>query len=224
MSLSTPVVIGILFFAFAFITRVLPRLVGRQAGRSGPQQVGDQAMGNVPEQIQFTRAASPQWKDESAMQRQAAPLVRAGFNDLGTFGVDTMPGVLIRILFQPQTYVSTQICEHPRTEGWVEFATRYTDGSSDSLTTLANQGIVAPPFVRTRQADKDTPTDRLYQQHLEQRQSSGIKPLSPNEVVRETEDAYTRYRVWMNSKGRTPEEIAQATVKWVKSKRQAAGQ
>ncbi len=224
MGLSTSVVIGIFFFALAFIARVLPRLVGRRAGRFALNQVREQAIASVPDQIRFTRAASPQWKDEAAMQRQAAPLVRAGFSDLGTFGVDTMPGVLMRILFQPQTYVSAQICEYPRTDGWTEFGTRYTDGSSDSLTTLPNQGTFAPPFVRTSHADTNTPTDRLYQQHLAQRQSSAIKPVSPNDVVREIEDAYMRYRVWTSNKGLTPEEVAQATVKWVKSKRQAAGQ
>ncbi len=152
------------------------------------------------------------------MQQQATPLVRAGFNDLGTYGVDKMPGVLIRILFQPQTYVTAQICEHPRTGGWTEFATRYTDGSSDFLTTLPDQGIVPPPFARTMRADKSTPTDRLYQQHLAQRKSGGIKPVAASEVVHEMEDAYMRYMVWKSNKGLTPEEVAHVTAKWAKAK------
>ena len=158
------------------------------------------------------------------MQRQATPLVRAGFSDLGTYSVDKMPGVLIRILFQPQTYVSAQICEHPRSGGWTEFATRYTDGGSDFLTTLPDQGIDPPPFVRTNRADKSTPADRLYQQHLTQRKSGGIKPVAAGEVVHEMEDAYMRYMVWKNNKGLTPEEVAHVTVKWAKAKQQAAGQ
>jgi len=167
--------------------------------------------------------AAPQWNDEATMQQQAAPLVRAGFNDLGTYSVDKMPGVLLRILFQPQTYVSAQICEHPKGGGWTEFATRYTDGSSDFLTTLPDQGIVPPPFVRTNRAAKGTPSDSLYQQHLKQRKSSVIKPVSQNDVIHEFEDAYVRYMIWKNNTGLSPEEVAHRALEWSKAKKQAAG-
>jgi hypothetical protein len=206
------------------LVKVLPRLLVREVSRAVLGEVGKRAMAKVPEQIQLARVASPQWKDEATVQQQAAPLVRAGFNDLGTYSVDKMPGVLLRILFQPQTYVAAQICEHPKAGAWIEFATRYADGSSDFLTTLPDQGIAQPPFVRTNRAAKATPTDSLYQQHLKQRQSSGIKPVSPSEVIREFEVAYMRYMIWKNNKGLTPEEVAQATLKWAKAKQQAAGQ
>jgi hypothetical protein len=223
MSMSALVAIGLLFLAWVFIKRVLPMLIVRQVGRFALKKVGESAMAKVPEQIQFTCVPAPQWKDEAAMQRQATPLVRAGFSDLGTYSVDKM-GALIRILFQSQTHVSAQICEHPRSGGWTEFATRYIDGGSDYLTTLPDQGVAPPPFVRTSRADKSTPTDRLYQQHLAQRKSGGIKPVAASEVVPEMEDAYLRYMVWKNNKGLTPEEVAHVTVKWAKAKQQAAGQ
>lgn len=223
MSLSTLVVIGVLCVAWVLV-KVLPRLLVRQVGRFALKKVGESAMAKVPEQIQFTRAVAPQWKDEAAMQRQATPLVQSGFSDLGTYNVDKMPGLVARILFQPQTRVSAQICEHPRSGGWIEFATRYADGSSDYLSTMPDQGIAAPPFARTNRADKSSPTDRLYQQHLSQRKSGGSKPVAASEVVHEMEDAYMRYMIWKNNQGLTPEEVAQAMVKWAKAKQQAAGQ
>jgi hypothetical protein len=223
MNISTLIPIAILFMAFILI-KVLPKLIVRQVARVALSAVGKHAMAKVPEQIQLARAAAPQWKDEACMQQQAAPLIRAGFNDLGTYTVDKMPGVLVRMLFQPQTYVSVQVCEHPRVGGWTEFATRYADGGSDFLTTLPDQGIAPPPFVRNNRADKGTPTDSLYQQHLTQRKSSGIKPVSQNEVIHEFEDAYMRYMIWKNNKGLTPEEVAQVALKWAKAKQQAAGQ
>lgn len=222
MNISTLIPIAILFVAFLLV-KVLPRLIVRQVARVALSAAGKHAMAKVPEQIQLARAASPQWKDESAIQQQTAPLVRAGFNDLGTYSVDKMPGALLRMLFQPQTYVSAQVCEHPKAGGWTEFATRYADGSSDFLTTLPDQGIAPPPFVRTYRAAKGTPTDSLYQQHLQQRKSSGIKPVSANEVIREFEVAYMRYMIWKNNKGLKPEEVAQVALKWAKAKQQAAG-
>lgn len=224
MGMSTLVVIGILFLAWMFIKRVLPKLTARQEGNSAHKEVGENAIAKVPEQIQFTRAAAPHWKDEATMQKQATPLLRAGFSDLGIYNVDKMPGVLIRILFQTRTRVSAQICEHPRTGGWIELATRYTDGGSDFLTTLPDQGIAPPPFVRTSRAEKITPAEHLYQQHLTQRKSGGIKPIAASEVIQEMENAYVRYMVWKHNKGLRLEELAQVTAKWAKAKQQAAGQ
>jgi len=200
MSLSSLIYIGLLAVAWLFI-KLAPRLFVRGVARVAAKKIGESALAKVPDQIQLSRVNAPQWKDAAAVQQQAAPLVRAGFSDLGTYSVDKMPGVLLRILFQPQTYVSAQICEHPKGAGWIEFATRYTDGSSDFLTTLPDQGIVPPPFVRTARAAKNTPADNLYQQHLRLRKSSGIKPVNQNEVAHEFEDAYMRYMIWKNNTG-----------------------
>jgi hypothetical protein len=222
MNLSTMIFIGVLVAAWLFI-KVAPRLFVRQVFRLIFGAMGKDALAKVPEQIQLSRVASPQWKDAAATQQQAAPLVRAGFNDMGTYGVDKIPGVLIRILFQQQTYVAAHITEHPKAGNWIEFATRYNDGGSDFLTTQPDQGITPPPFVRMLRADKSTPSDALYQQHLQQRKSSGIKPVNPNDVAHEFEDAYMRYMVWKNNKGLKPEEVAQVVQKWAKAKQQAAG-
>ncbi len=223
MNLSSLIVIAVLFVAWVLI-KVAPRLFVRQVARVAATKIGEAALAKTPEQIQLSRVAAPQWKNEAAMQQQATPLVRAGFNDLGTYTVDKMPGVLLRMLFQPQTYVAAHLSEHPKVGNWIEFATRYTDGSSDFLTTLPDQGISPPPFARTARANSSTPTDRLYQQHLGQRKSSGIKPVSQNDVVHEFEDAYMRYMIWKTNKGLTPGEVAHVADRWAKAKQQAAGQ
>ena len=222
MSISTLMLIGLLVAAWLLI-KIAPRLFVRQAGRIVLGALGKHALQKVPDQITLSRVNTPQWKDAAAIQQQAGPLVRCGFNDLGTYTVDKMPGVLMRILFQPQTYVSAQICEHPKAGDWIEFATRYNDGSSDFLTTLPDQGITPPPFVRTVRVDRNTPADSLYQHHLGQRKASGIKPVNPNDVAHEFEDAYLRYMVWKNNKGLKPEEVAKVVQQWSKTKQRSAG-
>jgi hypothetical protein len=221
MSLSTLMFIGVLVAAWLAI-KIAPKLLVRQIGRIFAGAVGKHALEKVPDQITISRVATPQWKDAIAIQNQAAPLVRSGFNDLGTYSVDKMPGVLMRILFQPQSYVSAQLFEHPKAGNWIELATRYSDGSSDFLTTLPDQGITPPPFVRTVRADRSTSSDSLYQQHLRQRKPTEIKPVNPNDVVHEFEEAYLRYMVWKNNKGMRPEEVAAVVQKWAKAKQQGA--
>lgn len=206
------------------LIKIAPRLLVRRVAQVVLKQLGKRALAKVPEQIKLSRVSTPQWKDEAAIQQQAAPLVRAGFADLGTYTVDKMPGVLIRMMFQPQTYVAAQITEHPRAGNWIEFATRYNDDGSDFLSTLPDQGIVAPPFVRNVRAAKGTPTDSLYQQHLQTRRSSGIKAVSPSSAIHEFEEGYMRYMIWKNDTGLSAEEVAHRAREWAKAKRAGAGQ
>ena len=206
MNLTTLIFIAGLIVAWLLI-KIAPRLFVRQVARLMLGVMGKDALANVPEQIQLARVNSPQWKDAATIQQQATTLVRAGFNELGTYSVDKMPGVLIRILYQPQTYV----------------AARYTVGGSDFLTTKPDQGIAPRPFVRMARADKNTPADSLYQLHLKQRKSGGIKAVHQNDIAHEFEDAYLRYMVWKNNKGLKPEEVAAVVQKWAKAKQQSAG-
>jgi hypothetical protein len=221
MGVSGVIVLAVLCAAWLFI-KIAPRVLVRGLARRAAKKIGKAALAKTPEQVQLSRVASPQWKDELAIQQQASPLVGAGFNDLGTYGVDPMPGVLIRMLSQPQTYVAAHVYEHPRAGSWIEFATRYTDGSSDFLTTLPAQDITLPPFARTKHAAKGTPTDGLYQQHLGQRKPDGIRPVSPSDAVHEFEDTYMRFMVWKHDTGLSPEEVARVALKWRKAKQQAA--
>ena len=222
MNLSGLIFIAVLAFVWVLI-KIAPKLFVRQVARVALTKVGEKALANVPEQITLSRVTFPQWKDGNTVQQQANPLVVAGFNDLGTYSVDKMPSVLVRILFQPQEYVAAHIFEHPKAGSWIELATRYTDGGSDFLTTLPDQGIQSPSFVRTTRASKSTPTDAIYQQHVAQRKNSGIKPVSQNDVIHEFEDAYMRYMVWKNNKGLAPEEVAKVTLQWAKAKGATAG-
>ena len=179
MSMSTLIVIGVLFLSWIFIKGVLPKLIKRHACRLALTKVGEKAIAQVPAQIQLTPVEAPQWKNEPAMQGQADPLLQAGFSDLGTHSVDKMPGVLLRILFHSQTCVAAQIYEHPRSVGWTELATRYTDGSSDYLSTLPDQGIAPPPFARTTRVDPGTPTDRLYHNTSRRENQVASNPSPP---------------------------------------------
>jgi hypothetical protein len=223
MSSHTLIYLGVLVGAFLLL-KLAPRLVIRHMFRAIFGAIGKDALAKVPDQIRLLPATAPQWKDFSAIQQQVTPLAGAGFLDQSTYSVDKMPGVLVRILFQPATYVAGHITEHPQAGNWIELVTRYTDGGSDFLTTLPDQGIEPPPFARTARAAKGTPTDSLYRQHPGQRRSSAIKPVNQNDVAHKFEDAYTRYMVWKNNKGLSPEEAATITQKWAHAKQQATGQ
>jgi hypothetical protein len=217
--LALVIAVVVIYVVKSQLTRMLVRQVGRQA----LSEVGRRALARVPEQITLSRVDSPVWKNAAAVE-QVTPLVRVGFNDLGTYSVDKMPGVLIRVLFQPQTYVAAHVYDHPRVGSWVEFATRYTDGSSHTLTALPPTGLDHPVWVRIIRADKNVPTDQLYQQFLREREGHNIKQVAPEDVVHEFEDSYLRLMIWRQNTGITPEEVAQVALKWArKPQAKAAG-
>ncbi len=223
---STALLALVIALAVVYILKSqLPRLLVRQVGRQALSEVGRRALARVPEQITLSRQNSPAWKNGAEVEKQAGPLLRSGFTDLGSYSVDKMPGVLIRVLYQPEKYVAAHIYDHPRVGSWVEFATRYTDGSSHTLTTLPPTGLDHPAWVRMIRADKNVPTDQLYEQFLRQRAWHNIKQVDAGAVIHEFEDAYLRLMIWRQNTGITPEEVAQVALKWARNPSQvkAAG-
>jgi hypothetical protein len=208
--LSLVIAIGAIYVLKAMWVRLFVRTVVRNA----LSEVGRRALTRTPERITLARVDSPAWTNGPAVEQQASPLRSAGFKDLGVCSVDKMPGVLIRMMHHPETYVAAHIYDHPRVGSWIEFASRYTDGSSHTLTTLPPTGLDRPEWVRTISADRATPTDQLYYQFKTQRDWHNLKPVAADEVIHEFEDGYMRYMIWRQNSGITPEEVARVAVKW----------
>jgi hypothetical protein len=209
--------------AIYILMKVLVRLFVRKVVRGALSAIGQRALNRTPDQIKLARTDSPAWTNGPAVEQRAAPLRNAGFRDLGVYSVDKMPGVLIRLMYHPESFVEAHIYDHPRVGSWIEFASRYTDGSSHTLTTLAPTGLDRPAWVRTIRADKGTPTDQLYSQFKTQREWHNIKPVAVNEVVHEFEDAYLRFMIWRQNAGISPEEVGRVALKWAEKKAKAAG-
>lgn len=204
--------------AIFLLTKLFVRLFVREVVRGALSAIGQRALNRTPDQISLARVDSPAWTNGPAVEQQAAPLRGVGFKDLGVYSVDKMAGVLIRMMHHPETCVAAHIYDHPRVGSWIEFASRYTDGSSHTLTTLPPTGLDHPEWVRTIRADKGTPTDQLYSQFKTQREWHNIKPVAADEVVHEFEDAYLRFMIWRQNTGITPEEVGRVALKWAKNR------
>jgi hypothetical protein len=190
------------------------RFFARTAVCNALSAVGRRALERTPDRITLIRVDSPTWTHGPAVEQQAAPLRDAGFRDLGVFAVDKMPDVLIRMLHHPETYIAVHVYDHTRRGSWIEFASRYSDGSSHTLTTMPHTGLDRPAWVRTIHADKNTPADQLYHQFKTQRDRQNIKPVAAAEVIHEFEDGYMRHMIWRQNCGISPEEVARVMVKW----------
>jgi hypothetical protein len=198
-----------------FILKRVGRLMARKAGRAALAEVGKRALARVPPKVSLHKNEWPKWMHQSAVEQQAGLLRKEGFTDLGAYTASTIPGVMIRMMAQPQTYVAAHIYDSPRLGSWTEFVTRYTDGSSHSLSTLSPTGMDHPDWVRKIQADQKTPNDQLYRQFLTQREWHGIKSVAPEETIREFEENYAKWAAWRQQRGFAPKEVAQVAVNWL---------
>jgi hypothetical protein len=194
----------------------------RKAGRAALSEVGQRALIRIPTQVSLLKTDSPAWTHGAEVEQQAAPLRKEGLTDLGVYTVNTIPGVLIRMMAHPATYVAAHIYDHPKSGSWTEFVTRYTDGSTHSLSTLPPTGMDHPDWIRKIQADKNTPTDQLYRQFLTQREWHGIKPVAPEDTIREFEENYAKIMAWRQERGITPKEVGHVALQWL-HKKQAVG-
>ena len=210
--------------AIFMLKRILTYLLIRRACRQALAEVGKRAVTKLPEFINLSRVASPAWTNEELVRQQAEPLLRCGFQDAGVYSVDRMPGVLIRMMCQPQAGVAAHIYDHPRSGSWIEMVTRYQDGSTHAVSTLPPTGMKHPDWFRKIQADKTIPTNKIYERFLPQRQQHGIKLVATNDVVREFEEVYHKLALWRQEAGISAQEVAHVAVKWMKEKQvNAAG-
>ena len=222
MNITVLLALAIAWVVIVVLKIVVKQLILRGAGGIALSAVGKQALKRVPQQVSLVRTEFPTWTYGSEVEQQAAPLRSEGFKDLGVYSVSTIPGVLIRMMAHPQTYVAAHVYDYPKVGSWTELVTRYNDGSSHALSTLPPTGMDHPDWFRTIQADKSTPTNQLYRQFLTQREWHGIKAVAPGDTIREFEENYAKLMAWRQERGITPKEVAHVAVKWL-DKKQAAG-
>src|SRR3954462_10669876 len=154
------------------------------------KQVGRKALAKVPTTAKLIRTENPKWQNRVLIDNQTSPLKFRGFEDVGSYQVASMPGVLLKILFHQTTNVAAHVYEHPKAGSWTEMATRYTDGRSVTISDLPDSGVTAPPWVKTSRVVRGTPTDQMFAQHPTERDKSGIKTLASSDTVREFEEGY----------------------------------
>lgn len=199
--------------------KFLSRVVFKDIVKARLGEIGERAIAKLPQQVHLISSSHA---SAELIERQAHPLLAQGFVDLGNFSLDTVPGVFVRVLFQSGTHVAAHIYEHAKAGSWTELVTRYSDGSVFSLSTLPETGIESAPWIQTIRADRNIPTDQLYQQLLTKRPAGGIKPVKASEATQEFEQAYGRIMAWKREHGISVQEVARVAVRMATRKKSAA--
>ncbi|HET7186034.1 MAG TPA: hypothetical protein VFI82_15215 [Terriglobales bacterium] len=219
----SPALIKLLFLAALLVIwtlfgkRIVAMFLVRSASQGALNHVGKKAIESQPDFVNLARDEFPKFSNAAGIDELKNPLLASGFDYVGTFNVDKMPGVKVVVLAKPDDYVTAHIYEHPRAGIWIELVTRYQDGSSHSLTTLPATGIQLPPFVQTIRAPK-APAPVLVKMLMSGRHAGEMKRVGVSEAVQEFEQNYAKYILWQKNKGMTTAEMAQIVQKWAEQK------
>src|ERR1051326_8158870 len=182
-----------------FGKRIVAMLMVRSATKGALNDIGKKAIDSQPDFVNLTRDEFPKFTNSAGVDELKNPLLAAGFEYVGTFNVDKMPGVKVVMLVKLSDYVTAHIYEHPKAGIWIELVTRYHDGSSHTLTTLPSTGLQSPPFLQTIRAVKG-PATSLVQQLIAGRHNGDMKRVDTSDAVNEFEQNYAKYILWQKNK------------------------
>jgi hypothetical protein len=182
-------------------------LFRRAAAKGAPEDVGKQALANLPDRITLAHQNLHSWKADPAVQRFADPLFSKGFQEGGLFAIREMTGVLVRFLVKPSECIVAAIGFHPQAGAWLDLVTYYQNGNSATFTTNPSRGLAQRPGHPTLHATGYNAVG-LYTKIVAERPKGVFRPVMPEDLCGLYERAWAESASWRKNKGLSAAEVA----------------
>lgn len=160
------------------------RWVLENAPRQRPQALGEQ-----PERISLVRIGEPAWRHPRTCELADRQLTAAGFVDSGCHVVREMPDLTLGLYANPAERAYAVLYDHPHSEAWVEFVTRYEDGSIANYTTLEPMDVEVPEGS-VHVAAPQSSVGELWKRMLAERPQRPMRECSRGAAARDFERGY----------------------------------
>ena len=203
-------------FVIPILIRLGAQLFVRTVVVKTAESIGRQAVDQQPDHIHLTRRGPQVWANAGRAEALANPLLATGFEDAGTYAIDEMPNIYVRLLVDANHSITAAIYEHPRAGQWLELTSRYVDGTSASFNTLKATGLQHRPGHQSVNAPGLEPA-ALLERSLSERPQKALVKVNSGEVVSRFEDGYAQGIAWRKRRGVSAAEVVQ-----VASQRKAA--
>lgn len=215
------VLIVLLVIWVLFGKRIMALFLLSSAGKAALNNIGKLALGKQPDWITLERVASPQWMNQAAIEEWTQPLLAGGFQDVGVFKVDKMPGVKVNLLVKTDDFIMASVYEHLQAGTWIELVSHYDNGDCATLTTMKNLGMVRPSWITSIFSDK-APAMDLVRRLFRERRPGAMIDISAQRAPRQFEEDYAKYMLWKKNTGLSAEEVGKQVKRWADGK--AVGQ
>jgi hypothetical protein len=193
------VVVGFWFWIKWRLRRAF-RELGDSVKEMGQALQALKSSAGTPSRI-HVRALAPLPFDDTAGERSVvAPLLSAGFSDLGSFCVEELPALKVHALMNVQEAAYAVVYEMQGPGVWLDLFCRYPDGTSVTYSPSPETGLERPPgkpIIRDRDADAAT----LYRRFVQERPTGPFVPVSAETFITRFETAYAEEQDWRNSRG-----------------------
>lgn len=147
------------------------------------------AIYSQPDHISLERVENARWRNETSRESTERQLAQAGFVESGTYTVREMPDLMLALYAHPAERAYAILYDHPRSDFWVEFVTRYEDGSLATYTTLEPMQIDLPPDSVHVSAPELTPA-QVWQKMRAERPRKPMHPCARAQAAQDFERGY----------------------------------
>lgn len=174
--------------------------------RGAAQDIGRRAIQKQPDRVHLSERGPHVWRHPDQAGALAMPLLENGFTDVGTFAVEEMPGVFVRLMVDARNGILGIVYEHPRAAHWLELISRYPDGTSASFTTLRPTGHSprpGHPIVFAPALDAGA----LLVRTLKERPPQATNAITRKSAVQQFEDGYADTIAWRKNRGVSATEV-----------------
>jgi hypothetical protein len=168
--------------------------------------IGKEALSRQPDHIHLTPAPPEAWKNEEAANAITKPLLGLGFKDAGTYRIQELPGVIVRLHAKPDESFYSAVYEHPRAGVWFDLVARYQDGTSYTATTAMPTGLKPRPGDVMMNL-RGTSPQAIYARARNERRRGALKPATLEGAVADFESAYAESMAWRKSQGPSTKEV-----------------
>jgi hypothetical protein len=173
----------------------------RKLFRDLQRQAESAASTSTPSRIHLDAVDAIEWRDEEANSALVEPLPELGFEDAGLYEIREIEGVRLHAWVNPDQAAIAVVYEHPAAGAWMDFVSRYDDGTRITFTNTAQGGSLdhQPGHVVERRPGLDPRS--LYQEFFEARPERSAIPVRADEFVAVFEKAYADEMDWRNGRG-----------------------
>ncbi len=198
-------ILGLIFLVIV-LTIVTVFLLVRWKIRRLMRQVGKSFEGmfgafNQPATIHLEPSSSVEWENPEAVEDLARPLKNLGYHDAGRFEVEEVPGLCLWAFVNPSEAAYAVVYEHPAAGAWLDFVTRYQDGTGITYANTEHGSELDHMPGREKVYLPDLDTEPLHARFLDGRPDRPRKCVSATDFVAVFEQAYAEEMAWRNARG-----------------------
>lgn len=202
-------ILGFVCLLFLLLMALVLFLISRlRRGLRQLSQMADEAQQNTtPARLHLIPTPSPAWRDPEGVAGRADPLGDLGFQEVGTFTTQELPGLFLRAFAHPAECAYAVVYEHPQAGVWLDLFSRYEDGTTLTYTTTVQGRDLDQRPGHGKVPAPELDSAALWRRFHAERPQRPLAPHPAEAFAATFEQSYAEAMDWRNARGYSEEEV-----------------